>query len=92
MSATDSPTQQITKTNQRLFHRYAAVFMKPESPEAFVTHAQKLSDWLGDFKAYYGAARPEVWISLVFSVHKLIVLSMFLTDYQATSGQTSFYC
>ncbi|KAF8964115.1 hypothetical protein BDZ97DRAFT_1818031 [Flammula alnicola] len=56
-----SPTvsTQATENNQRLFRRYIRVFSDNNIP-AYVQHAEKLSSWLRDYKAYYVAARPEV--------------------------------
>lgn len=54
-----NPTEQVTKQNQRLFNRYAQIFHQAD-PQAYITHAMKLSAWLRDYKAYYDAARPEV--------------------------------
>lgn len=52
-------SDQATENNQRLFKRYARVFNNAD-PIAFAAHAQKLSLWLDDYKAYYVGARPEV--------------------------------
>lgn len=65
MSATPSATPSAntisgaTENNQRLFLRFRKVFAE-NNPREFAQFAEKLTKWLGDRKAYYEAARPEV--------------------------------
>jgi len=52
-------TSQAAENNQKLFRRYAKMFSLSD-PHIYISHAEKLSLWLNDFKAYYPTARPEV--------------------------------
>ncbi|KAF8163073.1 hypothetical protein B0H34DRAFT_794820 [Crassisporium funariophilum] len=54
-----SESSQATENNQKLFRRYGRIFASNDA-EAFASHAEKLCMWLGDFKAFYPAARPEI--------------------------------
>ena len=55
-------TSQATENNQKLFRRYGKMFALND-PNVYTSHAEKLSLWLNDFKAYYTAARPEVSVA-----------------------------
>ncbi|KJA27296.1 hypothetical protein HYPSUDRAFT_212475 [Hypholoma sublateritium FD-334 SS-4] len=59
MSAAPAISDQATENNQRLFKRYARIFSNAD-PTTYAQHAQKLSVWLSDYKAYYVTARPEI--------------------------------
>lgn len=63
-------TSQATENNQKLFRRYAKMFTLSD-PDVYISHAEKLSLWLNDFKAYYAAARPEVRVSSNLSCPQL---------------------
>lgn len=52
-------SQEATENNRKLFRRYGKKFALTD-PNVYTSHADKLSLWLNDFKAYYTAARPEV--------------------------------
>ncbi|KDR81376.1 hypothetical protein GALMADRAFT_263661 [Galerina marginata CBS 339.88] len=54
-----SVSSQASENNQRLFRRFGKVFAHNDL-SAYISHAQKLSVWLRDHKAYYTAARPEI--------------------------------
>ena len=58
-------SQQATENNEKLFHRYGKKLASSD-PLVYTFYADKLSLWLSDFKAYYTAARPQVWISSNF--------------------------
>ncbi|KAJ3508196.1 hypothetical protein NLJ89_g5885 [Agrocybe chaxingu] len=72
---------EATKTNQKLFHRYAKVFSE-EDPGAFALHADKLAAWLSDHKAYYPAARPEI-------IRLMIIAQMTLRKVLAVGNDLS---
>ena len=59
--ATQEATQ-ATENNRKLFRRYEKMFALAD-PNVYTSHADKLSLWLNDFKAYYTSARPEVRVS-----------------------------
>ncbi|KAF8803612.1 hypothetical protein BYT27DRAFT_7195459 [Phlegmacium glaucopus] len=50
---------QAAENNQKLFRRYAKMFALSD-PHIYTSHADKLSLWLNDSKAYYATARPEI--------------------------------
>jgi hypothetical protein len=60
--ATSQEATQATENNRKLFRRYGKMFALAD-PDVYTSHADKLSLWLNDFKAYYTSARPEVRIS-----------------------------
>jgi hypothetical protein len=60
--ATSEDASQATENNRKLFRRYEKMFALAD-PNVYTSHADKLSLWLSDFKAYYTSARPEVRIS-----------------------------
>ncbi|CAA7270179.1 unnamed protein product [Cyclocybe aegerita] len=72
---------EATKTNQKLFHRYAKVFSE-EDPDAFALHADKLAAWLSDHKAYYPTARPEI-------IRLMIIAQMTLRKVLAAGNDLS---
>ena len=49
----------VTQSNERLFKLYEKSLGRPVTKE-YVETAIKLAIWLGDVKAYYTAARPNV--------------------------------
>ena len=53
---------QATENNRKLFRRYGNMLALADS-NVYTYHANKLSFWLNDIKAYYTSARPEVRIS-----------------------------
>jgi hypothetical protein len=55
-------SQEATENNRKLFRRYVKMFALSD-PIVYTSHADKLSLWLNDSKAYYAVARPEVRIS-----------------------------
>lgn len=67
-------TSQATENNQKLFRRYAKVFAHTD-PQSYALHAEKLSLWLSDFKAYYAAARPEVCLCFIQSHFTFLINS-----------------
>jgi hypothetical protein len=62
---------QATDNNRKLFRRYGKMFSLAD-PNVYASHADKLSLWLSDFKAYYTSARPEVRISSILPFMPLI--------------------
>jgi hypothetical protein len=60
--ATSQEATQATENNRKIFRRYGKMFAHA-NPDVYTSHADKLSLWLKDFKAYYTSARPEVRIS-----------------------------
>lgn len=54
--------QEAEDNNRKLFRRYGKKIALTD-PAVYTSHADKLSLWLNDFKAYYTSARPEVRIS-----------------------------
>ena len=69
--ATSQDANQATDNNRKLFRRYGKMFALAD-PNVYTSHADKLSLWLSDFKAYYTSARPEVRISSNFPFMLLI--------------------
>ena len=61
--ATSQEATQATENNRKLFRRYGKMFALAD-PNVYTSHADKLSLWLSDFKAYYTSARPEVRTSI----------------------------
>jgi hypothetical protein len=77
--ATSQEATQATENNRKLFRRYGKMFALADH-NVYTSHADKLSLWLNDIKAYYTSARPEVRIfpnlllCLLISVQKIVKL------------------
>ena len=66
-----SQATQTTENNRKLFCRYEKMF-ELDDLNVYISHADKLSLWLNDSKAYYTSARPEVRISSNLLIMPLI--------------------
>jgi hypothetical protein len=66
--------ESVAKNNERLFKMYEKNLKVPSIKE-YADTVVKLATWLGDSKAYYTAARPNVCIVFSMVTLPLIYLS-----------------